>query len=137
MGWITLGLGFLVNRFQRFSPVLFLEEDLSRGASSIFHVQAQTSAKAGITAPLPRLLPGLPGSCSSSARKEGRCGARPNHHSQEALRMRNELLSYPWQRQWSFDLAITGARFDITFAFYWRPVMTYCSLIGSESEAVF
>lgn len=40
-----MGLGFLVNCFQRFGPVLFLEEDISWGASSIFQVKAQTKAK--------------------------------------------------------------------------------------------
>lgn len=42
LGWITLGLGFPVNCFQRFDPVLFLEEDISWAASSIFQVQART-----------------------------------------------------------------------------------------------
>lgn len=91
LGWITLGLGFLVNCFQRFSPVLFLEEDLSWGASSIFQVQEQTRAEAETISPLLSLLPGLPGSRSSYACKEGRRERPTNHYSQEALRRRNEL----------------------------------------------
>lgn len=90
-----MGFGFLVNCFQRFSPVLFLEEDLSWGASNIFQVQARTKAKAETTTPLPRLPPSLRGSCSSSAHKGGRRGAQPNHHSQEALPRRNEPVQLP------------------------------------------
>lgn len=95
LGWITLGLSFLVNCFQRFSPVLFLEKDLSWGASCIFQVQAGTLVKAEAAAPPPAPLPQLPGNCSSSARKEGRCGAPANHHSQEALRRRSALARLP------------------------------------------
>lgn len=95
LGWITLGLSFLVNSFQRLSPVLFLEEDPSWGASSIFQVPAGSWAEAETPTPLPTPLPQLPGNCSSPARKEGRCGAPANHHSQEALRRRSALARLP------------------------------------------
>ncbi|KAG8509525.1 Queuine tRNA-ribosyltransferase accessory subunit 2 [Galemys pyrenaicus] len=49
-GSITLGLDFLVSRFQRLSPILFLEEDLCWGASNIFQVPARTSATAATAA---------------------------------------------------------------------------------------
>lgn len=90
-----MGLSLLVNCFQRLSPVLFLEEDPSWGASSIFQVQVGTLAEAETAAPLTTSLPHLPGKCSSSARREGRYGAPANHHSQEALRRRRALARLP------------------------------------------
>lgn len=135
--WITLvRLGFLVNCFHPFSPDLSLEEVLFWGARSIFQAQGRTSAKAETTAPLPRLLPGLSGSCSSSAHKDCRCGEPSNHHSQEALRRRNVCAQLPMATVAVPQSCKHRSSFSITFAFSWRPVMTQCSLIGSASEAV-